>query len=156
MKNWIQFIARIPVQVTIYSRLLIGRDDHLDHSEAYDISQLVREVPNQADVLQWLFTEGFRCCWHAMRALHPVFLLPRGARSDTATKAPGWRKTLKLIAGDISLRAGISTDARLWVEAGPTFTALAQHTTGVLRLREGEVATGTFLAVSMTDIASPD
>ena len=30
--------ARILVQVTIYRRLLIGRDDHLDQSEAYDIS----------------------------------------------------------------------------------------------------------------------
>ena len=26
------------VQATIYRRLLIGRDDHLDQSEAYDIS----------------------------------------------------------------------------------------------------------------------
>ena len=30
--------VRILVQVTIYRRLLIGRDDHLDQSEAYDIS----------------------------------------------------------------------------------------------------------------------
>ena len=30
--------ARILVQVTIYRRLLIGRDGHLDRSEAYDIS----------------------------------------------------------------------------------------------------------------------
>ena len=30
--------ARILVQVTIYRRLLIGRDCHLDQSEAYDIS----------------------------------------------------------------------------------------------------------------------
>ena len=29
--------ARILVQVTIYRRLLIGRDGHLDQSEAYDI-----------------------------------------------------------------------------------------------------------------------
>ena len=29
---------RILVQVTIYRRLLIGRDGHLDQSEAYDIS----------------------------------------------------------------------------------------------------------------------
>ena len=28
----------ILVQVTIYRRLLIGRDGHLDQSEAYDIS----------------------------------------------------------------------------------------------------------------------
>ena len=35
--------GRILVQVTIYRRLLIGRDGHLDQSEAYDISQLVRE-----------------------------------------------------------------------------------------------------------------
>ena len=35
--------AHILVQVTIYRRLLIGRDGHLDQSEAYDISQLVRE-----------------------------------------------------------------------------------------------------------------
>ena len=33
-KNW----ARILVQVTIYRRLLIGRDVHLDQSEACDIS----------------------------------------------------------------------------------------------------------------------
>ena len=36
-------LARILVQVTIYRRLRIGRDDHLDQSEAYYISQLVRE-----------------------------------------------------------------------------------------------------------------
>ena len=30
--------VRILEQVTIYRRLLIGRDDHLDQSEAYDIS----------------------------------------------------------------------------------------------------------------------
>ena len=30
--------AHILVQVTIYRRLLIGRDGHLDQSEAYDIS----------------------------------------------------------------------------------------------------------------------
>ena len=30
--------GRILVQVTIYRRLLIGGDDHLDQSEAYDIS----------------------------------------------------------------------------------------------------------------------
>ena len=30
--------ARILVQVTIYRRLLIGRDGHLDQSEAHDIS----------------------------------------------------------------------------------------------------------------------
>ena len=29
--------ARILVQITIYRRLRIGRDGHLDHSEAYDI-----------------------------------------------------------------------------------------------------------------------
>ena len=29
--------ARILVQVTIYRRLLIGRDGHLDQSDAYDI-----------------------------------------------------------------------------------------------------------------------
>ena len=33
-KGW----AHILVQVTIYRRLLIGRDGHLDQSEAYDIS----------------------------------------------------------------------------------------------------------------------
>ena len=38
---WIR--ARILVQVTIYRRLRIGRDGHLDQSEAYDISQLLRE-----------------------------------------------------------------------------------------------------------------
>ena len=30
--------ACILVQVTIYRRLRLGRDDHLDQSEAYDIS----------------------------------------------------------------------------------------------------------------------
>ena len=34
----LQLWARILVQVTIYRRFLIGRDDHLDQSEAYDIS----------------------------------------------------------------------------------------------------------------------
>ena len=31
-------MARIPVQITIYRRPLIGRDGYLDKSEAYDIS----------------------------------------------------------------------------------------------------------------------
>ena len=31
-------VARIFVQITIYRRLLIGRDGNLDESEAYDIS----------------------------------------------------------------------------------------------------------------------
>ena len=35
--------ARILVQVTIYRRLLIGRDGHLDQSEAYDI--VVTRIP---------------------------------------------------------------------------------------------------------------
>ena len=35
--NW-RSLGRILVQVTIYRRLLIGRDGHLDQSEAYDIS----------------------------------------------------------------------------------------------------------------------
>ena len=34
----LEHLARILVQVTIYRRLLIGRDGHLDQSEAYDIS----------------------------------------------------------------------------------------------------------------------
>ena len=34
----IQARARILVQVTINRRLLIGRDGHLDQSEAYDLS----------------------------------------------------------------------------------------------------------------------
>ena len=37
--------ARILVQVTIYRRLLIGRDGHLDQSEAYDISYIVHIHP---------------------------------------------------------------------------------------------------------------
>ena len=39
--SWITYLifrGRILVQVTIYRRLLIGRDGHLDQSEAYDIS----------------------------------------------------------------------------------------------------------------------
>ena len=36
--NALDYRARILVQVTIYRRLLIGRDGHLDQSEAYDIS----------------------------------------------------------------------------------------------------------------------
>ena len=39
MDKW----PRILIQVTIYRRLLIGRDGHLDQSEAYDISYFVRE-----------------------------------------------------------------------------------------------------------------
>ena len=33
-----KYRRRIRIQVTIYRRLLIGRDDHLDQLEAYDIS----------------------------------------------------------------------------------------------------------------------
>ena len=36
-------MALILVQDTTYRRLRIGRDGHLDQSEAYDISQRVRE-----------------------------------------------------------------------------------------------------------------
>ena len=36
--NIIPHRARILVQVTINRRLLIGRDGHLDQSEAYDLS----------------------------------------------------------------------------------------------------------------------
>ena len=35
---WLCAWSRILVQVTIYLRFLIGRDGHLDQSEAYDIS----------------------------------------------------------------------------------------------------------------------
>ena len=34
----LNYWVRILVQVTIYRSLLIGRDGHLDQSEAYDIS----------------------------------------------------------------------------------------------------------------------
>ena len=34
------FVVPGPVKVTIYRRLRIGRDGHLDQSEAYDISNL--------------------------------------------------------------------------------------------------------------------
>ena len=34
--------TRILVQVTINRRLLIGRDDHLDQSEAYNLCDLIR------------------------------------------------------------------------------------------------------------------
>ena len=36
--QFIRDLTRILVQVTIYRRFLIGRDGHLDQSEAYDIS----------------------------------------------------------------------------------------------------------------------
>ena len=35
---WLRAWVRILVQVTIYRRFLIGRDGHLDQSEANDIS----------------------------------------------------------------------------------------------------------------------
>ena len=44
----LQIRARILVQVTIYRRLLIGRDGHLDQSEAYDILDLVLEYGSSA------------------------------------------------------------------------------------------------------------
>ena len=47
---------RIFVQVTIYRRLLIGRDGHLDQSEAYDIAQLVREYAPR-----WAATAVYHC-----------------------------------------------------------------------------------------------
>ena len=38
-RHWVKHDwAYIIVQVTIYRRVLIGRDGHLDQSEAYDIS----------------------------------------------------------------------------------------------------------------------
>ena len=41
MPVYVNNCACILVQVTIYRRLRIGRDGHLDQSEAYDISELV-------------------------------------------------------------------------------------------------------------------
>ena len=38
LKCLMKFRARILVQVTIYRRLLLGRDSHLNQSEAHDIS----------------------------------------------------------------------------------------------------------------------
>ena len=46
--------TRAPAQVTVYLRLWIDRDGHLDQSEAYDLSLLVREYrpwPYLSDVL---------------------------------------------------------------------------------------------------------
>ena len=37
-----KYRRRIRIQVTIYRRILIGRDGHLDQSESYDISSLVQ------------------------------------------------------------------------------------------------------------------
>ena len=64
--------ARILVQVTIYRRLLIGRDGHLDQSEAYDISYDIfyrvmrnRAMPVIAKHLYNIFTrlDQRRRCW---------------------------------------------------------------------------------------------
>ena len=38
LRYMVMLMPRILVQVTIYRRLRIGRDGHLDQSEAYDIS----------------------------------------------------------------------------------------------------------------------
>ena len=46
--------ARIFAQVTLYRRLRIGRDCHLDQTEAYDILQPVREYGSCFLVLFWL------------------------------------------------------------------------------------------------------
>ena len=54
--------CRILVQVTIYRRLLIGRDGRLDQSKAYDISQLVREY---GPVL-WEASMTESCVWRAV------------------------------------------------------------------------------------------
>ena len=48
---------RILVQVTIYRRLLIGRDGHLDQSEAYDISIDISDISIAGSVLG----QGGRC-----------------------------------------------------------------------------------------------
>ena len=43
-RSMVEFVrACILVKVTVYRRLQIGRDGHLDQSEAYDISARVRE-----------------------------------------------------------------------------------------------------------------
>ena len=44
-------------QFAIYRRLRIGRDDHLDQSEAYDISQLAREKGSFISISQ-----AFKAC----------------------------------------------------------------------------------------------
>ena len=49
----------ILVQVTIYRRLLIDRDGHLDQSEAYDISKIVREYgPRHVDMVKTYIKYG--------------------------------------------------------------------------------------------------
>ena len=51
------------VQVTIYRRLLIVRDDHLDKSETYDISQLVREYEAWIIVFDLLSLATLKYLW---------------------------------------------------------------------------------------------
>ena len=53
-------MARILVQVAIYRRLLICRDGHLDQSEAYDISQLVREYGPCCEMITSITTRAQR------------------------------------------------------------------------------------------------
>ena len=57
--------ARNLEQVTINRKLLIGRDGHLDQSEAYDLSQLVREYWPGRWLGRHYSTIGWphRVCW---------------------------------------------------------------------------------------------
>ena len=51
------------VQVTIYRSLLIGRDDHLDQSEAYDLSNLFENTGPDVDygiVLMTLYNQHLK------------------------------------------------------------------------------------------------
>ena len=52
------YMARILVQVMIYHRLVIGRDGHLDQSQAYDISLLVREYGPCPGLFVFSFASG--------------------------------------------------------------------------------------------------
>ena len=52
----------ILLQVAIYRRLLIGRNGHLDQSEAYDISQLVREYGTCISIQQNLASSSTGKC----------------------------------------------------------------------------------------------
>ena len=63
--------GRILVQVTIYRRLQIGRDGHLDQSDAYDISNLYLDQSEAYDISCHLYEitdlhgkhETFNQCW---------------------------------------------------------------------------------------------
>ena len=130
--GWHFSSSRIHVQVTIYRRLLIGRDGLLDQSEAYDISYQIVKHEVMHNGVQWNVTKSvvLRIYWHADCGLGCFYLRvsshlthampPRlslmeqvSGRRGPPKANPSWRHTLPYWA-DHTGNHNLLQDAFLW------------------------------------------